>query len=183
MKLTVRSLPSRGWLSGAAIAIAASMPNALQAQQCPGGLPLLVALPAATVEAMESINGDTPTTICFNNETSGSVDVFWMDYTGVAKFYKFLSPGQFYEQETFFTHPWLITSDPSGGSLVQDDPLQGTPIVGFLPNRDEAEADIIDPNGGVTGTPEPATLTLFASGFLAVAGVAARRKRSGQTDA
>lgn len=68
--------------------------------------------------SMRSLSGDTPTTIRFevigeNDETQ--FKIYWLDYQGRRKFYKHLFAGQSYTQQTYMTHPWLVTAPVPGG--------------------------------------------------------------------
>jgi VHL beta domain len=65
---------------------------------------------------IRSINGDFSTSVKFINNSLITVKVYWLDYDGKRKFYKSLQAGEQYIQETYLTHPWLIT-DPRNNSL------------------------------------------------------------------
>jgi putative Ig domain-containing protein/von Hippel-Lindau disease tumor suppressor protein/thrombospondin type 3 repeat protein len=65
-----------------------------------------------------SIVGDTPTSIRFVNLSSGVRIIIWLDYTGHRVFYNSLQPGQSYVQQTFLTHPWLITTAQGQGLAI-----------------------------------------------------------------
>ena len=56
-----------------------------------------------------SILGNQKTEIEFINKKQEPIKVFWMDYNGNAVFYKMMKPSEKYTQNTFMTHPWLIT--------------------------------------------------------------------------
>ena len=60
---------------------------------------------------LKSIEGTVPTSIKFQNQTTGTgnVSVYWIDYSGQRVFYNSLGPGQSYVQQTFLTHPWVAT--------------------------------------------------------------------------
>ncbi len=67
---------------------------------------------------MRSIAGDIPATITFravgeNDETQ--FKIYWLDYDGRRKFYKHLFAGEAYTQQTYMTHPWLVTAPVPGG--------------------------------------------------------------------
>jgi von Hippel-Lindau disease tumor supressor len=65
---------------------------------------------------MRSINGDFSTSVKFINNSLITVKVYWLDYDGNRKFYKSLQAGEQYIQQTYLTHPWLIT-DTRNNSL------------------------------------------------------------------
>ena len=67
---------------------------------------------------MRSLNGNTKTTITFravgeNDETQ--FKIYWLDYNGRRVFYKRLFAGDSYRQQTYLTHPWLVTAPVPGG--------------------------------------------------------------------
>jgi hypothetical protein len=49
------------------------------------------------------------TFIKFSNETSGPVDIFWIDFGGQAQKYLTLDAGKSYVQQTNVGHSWLVT--------------------------------------------------------------------------
>jgi hypothetical protein len=58
---------------------------------------------------LKSENGDVKTQITFVNHSKQEVKVYWLDYSGQRVFYKKLKPAESYTQDTYMTHPWLIT--------------------------------------------------------------------------
>jgi VHL beta domain len=84
--------------------------------------------PAATL-ALRSQDGNTPTSIVFVNDYDKEIVVYWVNYTGHLVFYNFLAPNDFYIQQTYLTHPWIVY-----------DQATGLPIEGFLPIAREAIA-------------------------------------------
>jgi hypothetical protein len=67
-----------------------------------------------TIAQASSIIGAVATSITFVNATSGSVDVYWLDYQGGRVYYYTLAPGQSYVQSTWVTHPWVAIDRASG---------------------------------------------------------------------
>ncbi len=65
---------------------------------------------------LHSITGDVSTSIQFMNQTSGPVTVYWLNYQGERVIYNTLLAGQSYDQQTFLTHPWVVT-DANGVCL------------------------------------------------------------------
>lgn len=68
--------------------------------------------------SVRSLAGDTPTSIQFravgeNDETQ--FKIYWLDYQGRRVFYKHLFAGDSYNQQTYMTHPWLVTAPVPGG--------------------------------------------------------------------
>jgi von Hippel-Lindau disease tumor supressor len=65
---------------------------------------------AQVAQAPRSLRSDTPALITFANHSGQSVNVYWLDFGGKRQLYKTLDAGDSYTQQTFLTHPWLITS-------------------------------------------------------------------------
>src|SRR5271167_4674130 len=61
------------------------------------------------VKGIKSINGDVETKIAFTNKSGKTIKVYWLNYEGKRELYQTLKDGEYYEQQTFVTHPWLIT--------------------------------------------------------------------------
>jgi Putative Ig domain/VHL beta domain/Thrombospondin type 3 repeat len=95
--------------------------------------PVLTPLSPTLEGSLMSIVGDTPTSIRFVNQSSGVRNIIWLDYTGHRVFYNSLQPGQSYIQQTFLTHPWLITT------------AQGEGLAIYLPIAELASA-LLSPN-------------------------------------
>jgi von Hippel-Lindau disease tumor supressor len=69
--------------------------------------------PAPQKEAnrLKSLHSAVATEIRFVNHSGQTVNVFWLDYDGRPKFYQTLRDGEFYDQSTYLTHPWLIANE------------------------------------------------------------------------
>jgi hypothetical protein len=80
--------------------------------------PVLTPLSPTLEGSLKSIVGDTQTSIRFVNLSSGVRNIIWLDYNGQRVFYNSLQPGQSYIQETFLTHPWLITTAQGQGLAI-----------------------------------------------------------------
>jgi hypothetical protein len=94
----------------AIITLAAPTANAARSTQ--------PARPCSTEPGMASSTFDTTTTITFVNATSAPVDVYWLDYSGQrVLYYPGLAPGASYVQETYASHPWVVT-DASNACLA-----------------------------------------------------------------
>jgi hypothetical protein len=61
----------------------------------------------------KSINSNTPALITFVNQSQQTVDIYWIDFGGNRQLYKTLEIGGSLTQQTYLTHPWLVT-DASG---------------------------------------------------------------------
>ena len=58
---------------------------------------------------VKSLNSKTETQITFINRSSQEVRVYWLDFDGHRVLYKVLEAGDSYDQQTYLTHPWLVT--------------------------------------------------------------------------
>lgn len=72
----------------------------------------------AQEDNLRSINGDVSTNVRFrvlgeNDETQ--FKIYWLDYQGRRQFYKHVFAGEVYNQQTYVTHPWLVTAPIPGG--------------------------------------------------------------------
>ena len=72
---------------------------------------------ACGVEAtLKSIEERVATSIQFQNQTQGTVSVYSIDSNGQRVFNSTLAAGESFVQQTFLTHPWVVT-DSSGTCL------------------------------------------------------------------
>jgi hypothetical protein len=90
-------------------------------------LSFLVAWPAtlqaekkhpAEEKGTKSISHDVETFIKFVNKSGKTIKVYWLDYDGDRKLYQTLENGESYEQQTFLTHPWLVTDEKDNAWYV-----------------------------------------------------------------
>ncbi len=65
-----------------------------------------------------SVKGDTPTTVTFTNNSQRNISTIWIGYDCKEVVYSKLKPGQFYRQETFATHPWIVRDSQSNDLLA-----------------------------------------------------------------
>ena len=68
--------------------------------------------------SLRSTEGTTKTSVRFVNNSNEFVNVYWKDYQGNEKFYSKIAPGQFYDQQTFVTHPWIVRGESSRKILL-----------------------------------------------------------------
>ncbi|WP_243422360.1 hypothetical protein [Micromonospora globispora] len=81
----------------------------------------LTPLPPSQESSLKSSGGGPETFIDFVNARSETVVVHWLDYGGQRQQYAILQPGQWYRQQTYVGHPWVVTN------------AQGVGLVCFLP--------------------------------------------------
>jgi len=67
-------------------------------------------LQCAAAGQLRSIEGSSSTSINFVNQTSQSIRTYWLDYQGAPKYYRQLQPGERYSQQTYVSHPWMVTN-------------------------------------------------------------------------
>lgn len=60
---------------------------------------------------VRSLNSDVPAIITFHNTSAQVVKLYWLNFKGERVFYQNLQVGKLYQQETFLTHPWVVTDD------------------------------------------------------------------------
>ena len=70
--------------------------------------------PCEKETTMKSLNHNTPTSLRFRNNTSGNVTVYWINYSGQrdtsAEQIHQIASGEFMDQQTFLTHPFIVIS-------------------------------------------------------------------------
>jgi S1-C subfamily serine protease len=65
----------------------------------------------ASVGSLRSIDGVRPLSVTFANESPEDIRIYWIDYTGQRKLYGDLRPKESLDENTYGTHPWLITDE------------------------------------------------------------------------
>lgn len=63
------------------------------------------------ISQAKSTPGGTATTIQFVNQSSGIVDLHWLDYDGDPIFYGFIFPGTTLVQSTYTMQPWIVMDE------------------------------------------------------------------------
>ena len=121
-------------LAGAARPLVASVlpefAHAAVAKCCLGGLATKLS-PFGAVDPGELLPAQDPagesdlasgagasTAILFNNVTDETVRVYWINELGNRVLYATLAPGASYVQQTFLTHPWVITNLANEGLAI-----------------------------------------------------------------
>ena len=66
-------------------------------------------LDASREKTVRSLASETKAQITFENKSGQKIKIYWLDFFGHRILYKVLDVGEHYDQETFLTHPWLIT--------------------------------------------------------------------------
>jgi hypothetical protein len=58
---------------------------------------------------VRSVESEVATEIQFVNQRDSQVLIYWVDFEGQRQLYSTLEPGEAVDQETYLTHPWLVT--------------------------------------------------------------------------
>ena len=98
--------PVRSFLSSCNLATVGPTSDGPNADQSTG----LAVLGCSSRGTARSRRADNPATMRFTNTTNGVIQLFWLDYQGQQQFYVALQPGDRYDQPSFYSHPWLVTS-------------------------------------------------------------------------
>ncbi len=67
---------------------------------------------------LKSLAYDQPTTLRIVNTTGGAVNVYWLDYQGKRKSYGQIAAGDSQFQNTFVSHPFLLTNKAGKGLAI-----------------------------------------------------------------
>lgn len=87
------------------VAAAVLAATALGAQA--GGAAPVRAAAGCHVTQSKSLAGKVPTTVKFVNRTAGTVQLYWLSYTGTLVYYYTVPAGKTLPVKTFATSPWL----------------------------------------------------------------------------
>ena len=60
---------------------------------------------------LRSLEGLLPTYVTFRNTSSGTVHVYWLDYSGMPVYYTSIAEGHYYRQQTYISHPWMVLDE------------------------------------------------------------------------
>ena len=59
---------------------------------------------------LRSISEATLTEVIFFNQSPAPIRTYWLDHQGNRKFGSEIRPGDSYLQQTYVTHPWVLTT-------------------------------------------------------------------------
>lgn len=150
--------PSRQtWILAVALSLAAHLPA--HAEKHP-----------AELKGLRSTHGDVPTQIKIVNNSGKPIKIFWIDYDGNRKEYGVFGDGEAFDQETFISHPWVVTdeADKPLGLYLPDAQKR---IISIVPAGEEPLAEASSP---AASTPELAVLAPFARRFDSTSEVKSR---------
>jgi len=72
----------------------------------------------AAEDNFRSSEGASPTAITFINRSARAIRTYWLNYQGKRVYYAEIQPGKSLTQQTYFSHPWVITGSASGECIA-----------------------------------------------------------------
>jgi hypothetical protein len=94
--------------------------------------------PNCVIAVDHSISGDQPSQITFDNQSGRTAQIWWLDYDGNYVYYTSVEDGASWLQETWITHPWVMT-DTSG---PEDSPGE---CLGYTISTQPSQTYVIQP--------------------------------------
>lgn len=77
---------------------------------------------------LRSLNSASRSTVEFFNGSRQNVQLYWLDFQGKRKHYRDIAPATAHVQQTYATHPWIVT-DSAGNCLLTTIPEQRRYVV------------------------------------------------------
>jgi hypothetical protein len=99
------------------------------------------------------------TSIKFVNQSSRTLDIYWLDYNGARVLYWTLSPGQSYDQSTYVGHPWLAVDQDNicrGYVIAGSQAITYTIVDDPVPTPTPTPTPSPSPSPVATSSPSPA---------------------------
>lgn len=78
---------------------------------------------------LRSIDSATATEVIFFNQSGAVVRTYWLDFQGKRKFRAEIPPGDSFVQQTYVSHPWLITNTATKNCVGIFQPMSDSSIV------------------------------------------------------
>jgi hypothetical protein len=78
---------------------------------------------------LRSIDDKTMTEVIFFNQSPAPIRTYWLDHQGNRKFGSEIRPGDSYVQQTYVTHPWVVTKSAARTCVAIFQPETGSAIV------------------------------------------------------
>jgi len=82
-----------------------------------------------------SLASDTHALLTFANRSGQTVNIYWIDFGGNRQLYQTLKSGGTFTQQTYLTHPWLVTDSHGRPWHVYFAEVQPRTIVLEAPER------------------------------------------------
>lgn len=84
-------------------------------------------------DAARSLHSEVQTSLTFLNRTSGTITIYWLDFSGRPVLYFTLEPGHQIQQATYVSHPWMAADS------------DGAPLGVFYPAERPRVVDVLSP--------------------------------------
>jgi len=78
---------------------------------------------------LRSIEDATVTEVIFFNQSPAAIRTYWLDHDGNRKFGSEIRPGDSYVQQTYVTHPWVVTKSETRACVAIFQPQAKSAIV------------------------------------------------------
>jgi hypothetical protein len=78
---------------------------------------------------LRSIEDATLTEVIFFNQSSAPIRTYWLDHQGNRKFGSEIRPGDSFVQQTYVTHPWVVTKSTAKACIAIYQPEAKAAIV------------------------------------------------------
>jgi von Hippel-Lindau disease tumor supressor len=79
--------------------------------------------------SLRSIDEAIVTEVTFFNQSPTPIRTYWLDYHGKRKFGSEIRPGDSYVQQTYVTHPWVVTKSAAKTCVAIYQPEPASAIV------------------------------------------------------
>jgi von Hippel-Lindau disease tumor supressor len=79
--------------------------------------------------ALRAIDEKTLTEVIFFNQSPAPIRTYWLDHQGNRKFGSEIRPGDSYVQQTYVTHPWVVTKSGAKTCVAIFQPEASSAIV------------------------------------------------------
>jgi type II secretory pathway pseudopilin PulG len=79
--------------------------------------PITASATSCSIEGtLRSVSTSPASTIEFLNKTANTIKIYWIDYSGARQYYVDLPPNQSATEQSYDTHPWVVTD--AGGNCL-----------------------------------------------------------------
>ena len=79
--------------------------------------------------SLRSIDETTMTEVIFFNQSTAPIRTYWIDHQGNRIFGSEIRPGDSYVQQTYVTHPWVVTKNGAKTCMAIYQPEASSAIV------------------------------------------------------
>lgn len=92
---------------------------------------------------LRSTEWTVSTSLTFANRMPIALRIYWLNYNGVRQFYAIVPPGQSHVQQTYVTHPWVLTDESENCVAL------------YMPTREPGEI-LVTGERAIAGQPQAA---------------------------